>query len=377
MSTVRALLVCSAVQAATVAGAAAPVLPTPAWAGGGPSCLSAPASSSAPMPTGLALPAGVTGRVNFYAAEYDPRTHQTLRALALGRPDDVQPLASSFKPLVVQAALQEVDAGRLRLNTLLTTTAANRSIEGYPAGSNSVQVLAKRAIYLSDNTASDLLHLAAGPERLAREVRRQSPCTSLLLTTKAWWAAQAGLLPAVLTPDPVAGLRAYGAQPFDQRLLTARALIAAAQKVTGPEVERQLDLYFHGPTYAADLELAVQNTSTARVYTDLMARTLPGAALKPATRTVFRDILATGCCRPKTPKLDATYWAAKAGSGWGILTLTGYVETGDGRRFAYTYLNDGSVTTDAEEMEKQIRPVVLWIEQNLLTLRAQRGRPLP
>ncbi|KQR23005.1 serine hydrolase [Deinococcus sp. Leaf326] len=323
-------------------------------------------------PTGLPLPAGVTGRVNFYAAEYQPKTLTPIRAVFLGRPDDVQPLASLFKPLVVQRALRDVDAGRLRLNTQFTTTAANRSIEAYPAGANSLQVLARRAIFLSDNTASDLLHLAYGPERLAREVRQDSPCTSVLLTTKAWWAAQAGLIPAVMTPETAAGARLYGAQPFDQRLQTAQSLIAASQKRTGPEVERQLDLYFHGPAYAPDMEVNLQNTSTARAYTDLMARTLPGQSLRPATRAVLRDIMSAGCCRPAAPKLKTTYWAAKAGSGWGILTLTGYVETADGRAFAYTYLNDGSVTTDAEEMERQIRPVVAWIEQNLSGLKVLR-----
>lgn len=368
------LVLAAALLGGPRAGAMAftPPPPTLPLTGVAPTCVSPSAAPPVSAPTLLPLPAAVTGHVSFYAAEYDPETRRPLRALTLGNPDDLHPLASSFKSLVLQGILQDVDAGRLRLNTVFKTTAANRSIEAYPAGSNTLQVLAKRAIYLSDNTASDILHLAYGPERLARAVRQSSPCTSVLLTTKAWWGAQAGLIPSVMTPDPAAGARAYGAQPFAQRLLTAGALIAASQKLGGPEVERQLDVYFHGPTYAADMEVNLQNTSTARAYADLMARTLPGAALKPATRRVFREILATGCCRPKAPKLNATYWAAKAGSGWGILTLTGYVETGDGRTFAYAYLNDGSATTDAEKMEDQIRPVVLWIEQNLQALAAAR-----
>ncbi|MBZ9714894.1 serine hydrolase [Deinococcus multiflagellatus] len=324
------------------------------------------------VPSTLPLPAGVTGRVSFYVAEYDNKTKLPLRALVLGDPQAVHPLASLFKPLIVQALFQDVDAGKVKLNATYTTTAANRSIELYPPGTNSLQVLAKRAIYQSDNTASDILHLAYGPERLARAVRLQSPCTSVLLTTKAWWGAQAGLIPSVMTRDTAAGARAYGAQPFEQRVQTAKALIAASQKLTGPSVEQQLDVYFHGPTYASDMELNIQNTSTASAYTDLMYRTLSGNALKTQTRAAFRTMLATGCCRPKAPKFNATYWAGKAGSGWGILTLTGYVEGKDGRVYAYTYLNDGSVTTDSEDMELQIRPVVLWIEQNLLALQARR-----
>lgn len=367
-------ILAAALLGGTCSGATT-IMPTPpslTRSAAASTCSGPSAAAVLSTPTRLPLPPGVTGRVSFFAAEYDPKTLRPLQAFTLGNPDDLHPLASIFKPLVVQGVLQDVDAGKFRLNSTFTTTAATRSIEDYPAGCNSLQVLAKRAISLSDNTASDILHLAYGPERLARAVRQQSPCTSVLLTTKAWWAAQAGLIPEVMTADTAAGSRLYGAQPFEQRLLTAGTLIAASQKLTGPDVERALDAYFHGPTYAADMEVNLQNTSTARAYTDLMARTLSGSALKPATRKVFRDILATGCCRPRTPKLNARYWAAKAGSGWGILTLTGYVETGDGRVLAYTYLNDGSTTTDAEEMEKQIRPVVLWIEQNLLALRTLR-----
>ncbi|WP_165953411.1 serine hydrolase [Deinococcus sp. S9] len=367
-------ILAAALLGGTCSGATT-IMPTPpslTRSAAASTCSGPSAAAVLSTPTRLPLPPGVTGRVSFFAAEYDPKTLRPLQAFTLGNPDDLHPLASIFKPLVVQGVLQDVDAGKFRLNSTFTTTAATRSIEDYPAGRNSLQVLAKRAISLSDNTASDILHLAYGPERLARAVRQQSPCTSVLLTTKAWWAAQAGLIPDVMTADTAAGSRLYGAQPFEQRLLTAGTLIAASQKLTGPDVERALDAYFHGPTYAADMEVNLQNTSTARAYTDLMARTLSGSALKPATRKVFRDILATGCCRPRTPKLNARYWAAKAGSGWGILTLTGYVETGDGRVLAYTYLNDGSTTTDAEEMEKQIRPVVLWIEQNLLALRTLR-----
>ncbi|GAA5533855.1 serine hydrolase [Deinococcus aluminii] len=315
------------------------------------------------------LPSSVTGRVSFYAALYG-KTGPT-RSLALGDMDAVYPLASTFKPLVVHGILRDVDAGKFKLNTPFTTTAANRSIEGYPAGTNTLQELAQRAIHLSDNTANDILQLAYGPARLAREVRATSPCTTVLHTTKAWWAAQAGLTPDVLGPDPLTRLRTLAQQSFEQRLLTARVLNTAAQAVAAPRLEAALDAYFHGQTYTPELEYYVQNTSTARAYTDLMAQTLSGADLKPGTRAVYRKILQSGCCRPKTPRLQATYWAAKAGSGWRLLTLTGYVET-PGGVMAYTYLNDQSDVTDAEEMEKQIRPVVAWIEGNLLTLQGAR-----
>ena len=313
------------------------------------------------------LPAAVTGRVAFYAALYDPRTLTVRRELTLGDTSELHPLASLFKPLVVEGVLRDVDRGALALNTPLTTTAANRSIEAYPAGTHSLRDLARRALVQSDNTASDLLQLTYGAGRLAREVRGRSPCTSVLLTTKAWWGAQAGLASSVLGPDLSSGAQRYADQPFEARVQTASALIAASRSVTGPQVEAGLDAYFHGPGYTPDLELALQNTSTAKAYTDLMARTLPGVTLQPKTRAVFREALSHGCCTPKAPLPGQHFWAAKAGSGWRLLNLTGVVETNAGL-LAYTYLNDGSNTQDAEDLERQIPALVRWIAAGLREL---------
>ncbi len=335
-------------------------------ASAGAAPLTCGAAVQAPAPS-APLPTVVTGRVAFYAALYDPRTLAVRREVALGDTSERHALASLFKPLVVEAALRDVDRGALHLNTPLTTTAANRSIEAHPVGTHTLRDLARRALVQSDNTASDILHLTHGAGRLARDVQGRSACTSILLTTKAFWAAQAGLSAGVLGPDLRAGAQRYADQPFEARLQTASALIAASRAVTGPQVEARLDTYFHGPDYTPDLDLALQNTSTAKAYTDLMARTLPGVTLQPATRAVFREALAHGCCTPTTPLPGQRYWAAKAGSGWRILNLTGAVETRAGL-LVYTYLNDGSDTLDAEDMERQIRPLVGWIEGRLREL---------
>lgn len=331
-----------------------------------PRCTATNSAVSAAV-TATPLPAVVSGRVAFNAVIATPGL-AVQRSVTLGDIDTVFPLASTFKPLVVRGIFRDVDAGRLKLNTKLTTTEANRSIEGYPKGANEVRELARRAIYLSDNTASDILHIAYGPDRLAREVRAKWPCTSVLNTTKTWWAAQAGMLSTVVGPDTLGGLRTLAAAPFEDRVRRAGQLIAASQRVSAPALEKVLDDYFHGPSYTPELEFYVQPTSTAREFTNLALQVYSGADLKPATRDVYRAVMQTGCCRPKAPRLKTKYWAAKAGSGWRILTLSGMVELPDGRVMAYTYLNDQSTVTDAEEMEKQIRPVVTWIESQLIRL---------
>lgn len=315
-----------------------------------------------------APPQEVTGRVAFYAAEYAPATLRVIRSIGLGALNELHPVASTYKPLVVEAALRDVDAGRLKLTTPLTTTAQNRSIEAYPPGTNTLAELAKRAIVQSDNTAGDILQQAVGTRRLAESLHWRSVCTSVLLTGKAAWAAQGLLQSAVLGDDLLEGAHRYAAQPFEERLNLAGRLNTNAGTFTGPEVETAIEAYFRGPLYDPRIDLAFQHTSTAKAYADLVARVYGGNNLKPAHRRLFREWLAQGCCRPQVPKLKATFWGAKAGSGWRLLTLTGLVETRGGRLLAYAYLNDGSTTLESEDMEAQIPAVAAWIEQSLTTL---------
>jgi beta-lactamase class A len=320
------------------------------------------------QPPALPLPRVVTGRVTFYAMAFRNGQDVPFVTLALNDPTEVFPTASLFKPFVVRAALQAVDAGKFKLETAFNTTPANRSIESYPKGSNSLLGLAKRAIARSDNTASDILQLAVGPEQLARAVNAKSACTEVLLTTKAWWAAQGGLSKSVLGPDVFLGAREYAARSFEDRLEVAGRLIAASQKVSGPAVEAAIDKYFHGPTYTPELELMLQNTTTAQAFTELFATELRSRDLQDGTRAIFRSIMRTGCCIAKNSALRSEYRAAKAGSGWRILNLAGYAELSGGIALAYTYLNDQSQTLDSEDTEKQIKPVNAWIDQVLLEL---------
>lgn len=314
------------------------------------------------------LPAGVVGRVAFSATVFGP-DGQPLREMTLGDVDSLHPLASTFKPLVVEAVLRDIDAGKLGLKTLLETTPGRRSIEAYPAGKNSVSTLAGRALILSDNTANDILQLTAGVTRVAQEVHDRSPCTSVLHTTKAIWALQSGLLPEVL-PNPAANASTYAALPFGTRLQLARLAVTGAQKLTGPAVEAALDVYFKGPTYTPDMELGVQNTSTARAFARLQAQIMPGAALKPATRALFRGWLADkkSCCKPKNPTFLPTFWGVKAGSGWRMLTMTGAATLKDGRTVGYALLIDQADPRLAEQTESWLRPLAGWIDAQLLRL---------
>ncbi|WP_268244388.1 serine hydrolase [Deinococcus ruber] len=313
------------------------------------------------------LPAVVTGKVAFYAARYFPDGRKQTE-VQHGPVTERLPLASAFKTMLLNAVLQDVDAGRLHLDQLFETTDANQSIEDFPPERvNSLDSLADVMIRRSDNTASDILHLAAAPQRVAELTTQLSPCTHLYLTTKAFWAALSGLIPDVIDPRTPETLRnsarAYAALPAGEKRDVAARINTLTQHVHQQQVYDGLDTYFNGPNYHPENDVSLLNSSTARAYSDLLAQLFLHSTLQPATQQRFRDILATGCCTKPSEGVPFPYryWGAKAGSGWRLLTMTGFMELPDGSGIAYSYLNHESDVEDAEEIENQIRPVLNWI----------------
>jgi len=319
------------------------------------------------------LPAIVTGRVGFYAARYSDSIPIPSSTVTIGTSSGIFPTASAYKTLVVHEALRGVDRGTFKLKQLFETTPANQSIERYPRGMNTLEVLADRAIRLSDNTASDLLHRAIGPASLARYVKAKSSCTNVLITNKAWWAAQGSLLPQVLGNDLYSGAQSYAALGFEYRINVAAQLNAAAKTVTAASIEQAIETYFRSAAYTTDLELMLQNTTTPQAFSDLLAQVMPAKNLQPTTRKLFRQIMSTGCCYAKKSSVISTYRAAKAGSGWRVLTMTGYLELPNKEAIAYAYFNDRSETFESEVIEKQIRAVSLWIDQVIFDIAGQKN----
>jgi len=350
--------------------------PTPAPAPG--ACTPRPDTSpvAAPLPSarpGPALPAVVSGRVTFYAVRTDA-SGRAQSEITLGDVDRTLPLASAYKTVVLYGALKDVDSGRLNLQQTFLSTTANRSIEDYPAGRNSLTTLARRAIHNSDNTASDILHLAVTPARVAALASSLTPCANVYLTSKALWSALAGLSPAVIDPATpetmLSSARAYAALPTADKLRQAAVLNTRAQALHPDLVLSRLDAYFTGPDYNPDNDTYLLNSSSARGWSGLMGKVFLPGTLKPASAALFRQIMATGCCnKPTTPvPFPLKYWGTKAGSGWRLLVLTGHMELPNGAAINYTYVNNESTTQDSNDIERQIRPVLNWIVASVAPL---------
>lgn len=142
---------------------------------------------------GAAPPFALSGRLGLWVAQIDPVTLQPVRAVGTN-PDSVFPLASTYKQAVLWALLQEFDAGRLSPNERFDVTRENQSLGSYPFDGSNVKTLSIRMIANSDNTATDILHRRVGLQRVQAVADGLGLCrTRLILPTRDWWAAQAGL----------------------------------------------------------------------------------------------------------------------------------------------------------------------------------------
>lgn len=72
---------------------------------------------------------------------------------------------------------------------------------------------------------------------------------------------------------------------------------------------------------------------------------MPANDLLPQRRKVFRKIMESRCCFSKKSALHSVYRAAKAGSGWRTLMLSGYDELPQGFTLTYSDLDDQSNAT--------------------------------
>lgn len=314
-----------------------------------PSPVAPPAASCGPsradvLTMDAPAPRNLTGQLGLYVAVVDPVTARPLRAVA--RNADTQfPLASSYKGPLVWAVLREVDAGRLHLSDRLVTDDANRSLGAFPKGANDVATLLRLMISRSDNTATDLLHRRIGlekPQLLADEL---GLCrTRLLLPTKTWWTAQAGLSKDFPSGDLKNAAARYASAPRDEQLKLARSLDAAAKTYQASRVETALDRYFQSKVYSPEIDRDTQNASTPFEFATLLAHEHLRSGLSLGSQEFLRDTLKLGCC-DKRAFGPFTYFGGKGGSGWRILTMTGYLELPSGEKIVYVFMNHGSAKT--------------------------------
>ncbi|MFC4453194.1 serine hydrolase [Deinococcus sonorensis] len=292
-------------------------------------CAGAPPTAAAP-----AAPSRLSGRLGLYVAVIDPLTLKPLRAVAQA-PDQVFPLASSYKQAVLWALLKQVDAGQVKLSERFDVTTANQSLGNYPHDHSDVRTLAGRMIHNSDNTATDILHRRAGLASVQAIPERLNLChTRLILPTKTWWTAQAGLSPRFPGPATFARLRG------PDLLQAAEKMDQDAQQLRSDRLQLRLDDYFDH-RYAPETDLGTQNVSTPYEFAQLIAQEFLRPGLSAQGAALQREVMATGFGRSRL-RAPIRYFGGKGGNGWRLLTYTGYFETPTGEHVVYTFMQHGA-----------------------------------
>ncbi|GAA5531714.1 serine hydrolase [Deinococcus aluminii] len=350
--------------------AAAPVRPETAVATAAPDpnapgCLgNAPAALPAPPP-----PLPLSGRLGLWVAEVDPVTLRPLRAVA-SNPDEVFPLASTYKQAVLWAVLRQFDAGTLPPTERFAVTRENQSLGNYPYDGTTVKDLTIRMIRNSDNTATDILHRRVGLKAVQAVADDLGLCrTRLILPTKAWWAAQAGL------SATFNGKQGWGAATGEEREHLAAAIDADAQKYRSDYLQRKLDGYFEGEPDPVN-DLRVHNLSTPYEFATLLAHEYLRPGLSPHALKWQHEVAALGfgrsALREETLHNVAAFYG-KGGNGWRILTYTGYFQTKGGRHIVYAFMQHGA---DQTYTMPNTRRAFAWINAGIdAVLGEQRALP--
>jgi beta-lactamase class A len=317
------------------------------------------------------VPKVISGRLGLYVARFDAgNTAFQPDAVISLNPTGQFPLASNYKQVVLLELLRQMDAGSIKASERFNVTPANQSLGYYPYDNSSALDLASRMIEWSDNTATDILHRRVGLAALQPIADGLRLCnTRLLLPTKTWWTAQAGLGGPDFPRFALAGAsRTFAQASFAEQLEIAKRLDAKAQAVTPDRLNAAVETYFagrNGGRYSmAEIDRNLQNASTPAEWARYMHHQFLQNGLSTKMQGLLRDILYRGKGRGFI-RVPFKYFGGKSGNTARVLTYSGYLETNSGDRLIYVYLND---TSEELATRDQTPQAFYWINSALRTL---------
>jgi beta-lactamase class A len=322
-----------------------------------------------------AVPKSITGRVGLFVARFTRGTKEfKLEQATWQNPQGQFPLASNFKTSVLFEVLRGVDAGTIKLEERFNVTKGNQSYGRYPYDNTPLLDLGMAMISWSDNTATDILFRRVGLDALQPTSQRLGLCnTRLLLPTKTWWTAQAGLGGADFPKySLVAAAKRFAEAPYETQLALAERLDEKALNTNAETLRRFLDQgYFAGRNGGVEtmsqIDRNLQNASTPHEWARFMWNAFVSYDLSTFGQKKFRDIMYHGKGRSNI-RVPFKYYGGKSGNTARILTYSGFLETLSGDKVIYVYLNDSSqnlITRDETDiaftyinaaLKKVIRP---------------------
>jgi beta-lactamase class A len=321
------------------------------------------------------IPKGITGRVGLFVGRFTRGTKEfRLEQATWQNPQGQFPLASNFKTSVLFEMLRGVDSGSIKTTERFNVTRGNQSYGIYPYDNTALLELGKAMISWSDNTATDILFRRVGLDGLQPTAQRLGLCnTRLLLPTKTWWTAQAGLGGADFPKySLVAASKRFANASYDTQLALAERLDQKAQGISAETLRRYLDQgYFAGRNGGVEtmsqIDRNLQNASTPQEWARFMWNAFVSYDLSTIGQKRFRGIMATGKGRVYL-RVPFKYYGGKSGNTARILTYSGFLETLSGDKIIYVYMNDSSqnlITRDETDkafnyinaaLKKVIRP---------------------
>lgn len=321
---------------------------------GADGCLeAAPPVAKAPPP-----PHALGGQLGLWVAVVDPVTLEPVRAVGTN-PDSVFPLASSYKQAVLWALLRAFDTGRISPTQRFDVTRENQSLGAYPFDGTNVKDLSIRMIHNSDNTATDILHRLVGLQAVQDVADGLGLChTRLILPTRDWWVAEAGL------SSTFNGTERWAAARGAERSRLAALIDTDSRKYRADYVQRHLDEYFDH-RYDPALSVRTMNISTPYEFGTLIAAEFLNSGLSTRASAWQHDVMALGYGRSALQvqrEGNVAWFAGKGGNGWRILTYTGFIALKDGRRVVYAFMQNGS---DQTYTLPQTRRAFAWINAGI------------
>ncbi len=296
-----------------------------------------------------AVPKGITGRVGLFVGRFSRGTKEfRLEQATWQNPQGQFPLASNFKTSVLFEVLRGVDSGKIKLEERFNVTKGNQSYGRYPYDNTPLLNLGMAMISWSDNTATDMLFRRVGLDALQPTAQRLGLCnTRLLLPTKTWWTAQAGL-GGVDFPkySLVAATKRFAQAPYETQLALAERLDQKALNTNAETLRRFLDQgYFAGRNGGVEtmsqIDRNLQNASTPHEWARFMWNAFVSYDLSTFGQKKFREIMSHGKGRSYI-RVPFKYYGGKSGNTARILTYSGFLETLSGDKVIYVYMNDSS-----------------------------------
>ena len=316
---------------------------------------------------------GFTGDIGVYAVTISPTASAFLPISEVSsNPDQSFPLASSFKPLVLHAALRDVDAGVLGWRDRINIQVSDRSLDYGGYGRRSpVKKLAIKMIKRSHNTSTDVLFKTVGigaPTAILDSWGLTN--TRVVVPTREFWLGLSGLVPSEFdNTDLVNDAAAFAADTRAGQIATVEALRTLGAGFSVDQIDRATNPFYNFNLYnqatTFDVLDDIDNIATPRAMVEAYWNMFFQSGLSPDSDANFRKVMSRG--DGKVDKLEINvplnYWGGKGGSDLGMGSVAGYGETRKGNHVIYAIF--GSRMTNEDADWTIIESLITWVFDTL------------